>query len=106
MRRTGAAASLDCAGREPAGTGSREILHGQGTAGGSSARRKARRLVALAAQLSYWEWQAAVLFPAPEAYLTDADGPPGTYDEFLACTTGPLIREPSARARLTGRHVR
>jgi hypothetical protein len=72
--------------------------------------RAVRGLAALAAQLNYWEWQAAVLFPAPEACLeaclADTDSPPGTYGEFLARTTGPLIREPSAQARLGGRHVR
>jgi hypothetical protein len=56
-------------------------------------------------ELSYWQRRATVLSMAPDRALLNPNRPPETYDEFLARTWGPLIREPSSRARLGGRQV-
>jgi hypothetical protein len=56
-------------------------------------------------EIDYWQRRAAVLTMAPDRYSLNSDRPPDTYDEFLARTAGPLIREPSLRARLAGRQV-
>ncbi len=65
----------------------------------------ARRLVRLTRELNYWQRRAAVLSMAPDRYLPHPNQPPETFSEFLARTSGPLIREPSFRARLAGRQV-
>jgi hypothetical protein len=41
-----------------------------------------------------------------DAYLIDPTAAPDTYAEFLARTSGPLRREPTAASRLAGRGVR
>jgi len=41
-----------------------------------------------------------------DTYMTCPDTPPETFGEFMLRTRGPLRREPSARARLSGRPVR
>lgn len=43
---------------------------------------------------------------ALDSYSYDPDALPGTYQEFLARTSHPLRREPSARRRLSGACVR
>jgi hypothetical protein len=40
-----------------------------------------------------------------DAHMIDSTLPPDTYAEFLARTTGPLRREPSAKSRLAGHGV-
>jgi len=67
--------------------------------------RPASRLVSLVRELNYCQRRIAVLAAAPDRYLADSHRPADTYREFLARTRGPLIREPSARARLAGRRV-
>ena len=42
---------------------------------------------------------------APDSYLSDAGTAPDCYDDFLFRTSGPLLREPSARARAARRRV-
>jgi len=56
-------------------------------------------------ELNYWQRRATVLAMAPDRFLANPHRPPDTYQEFLARTSGPLIREPSLRARLSGRQV-
>jgi hypothetical protein len=64
-----------------------------------------RRLVHCLRELNYWQRRKAVLSLAPDRYLMNPDKAPDTYGEFLARTYGPLIREPSFKARLAGRRV-
>ena len=40
-----------------------------------------------------------------DAHMINPTAPPDTYAEFLARTSGPLRREPSARSRLAGHGV-
>jgi hypothetical protein len=65
----------------------------------------ARRLMQFLRELDYWQRRTAVLSLAPDRYLMNPDKPPDTYREFLARTYGPLIREPSFKARIAGRRV-
>jgi hypothetical protein len=68
-------------------------------------RKIARRLMRFVAELNYWQRRMTVLRLAPDRYVLHPDQAPDTYREFLSRTTGPLIREPSSRARLAGRCV-
>jgi len=68
-------------------------------------RRAASALARFAGEIDYAQRRRAALILAPDRYLTEPDKPPDTYPEFLARTHGPLMREPSARARLAGRRV-
>jgi hypothetical protein len=68
-------------------------------------RHTGRRLVGGVKECMYWQRRATTLFIAADRYMANPDSPPETYAEFLARTTGPLIREPSARARFAGRSV-
>ncbi len=63
------------------------------------------RLIRLIRELNYWQRRSAILSMAPDRHLPHPDRPPETYGEFLARTTGPLLREPSYKARLAGRWV-
>jgi len=67
--------------------------------------RLAGRLLSVVRELNYWQRRMAVLTMAPDRYSLNSDRPPDTYEEFLARTSGPMIREPSLRARLAGRQV-
>jgi hypothetical protein len=64
-----------------------------------------KRLVALIRELNYWQRRAAILSMAPDRYLPHPDRAPESFSEFLARTSGPLLREPSFKARLAGRQV-
>ena len=68
-------------------------------------RRISRRLMQFLQELNYWQRRKAVLSLAPDRYLMNPDKAPDNYREFLARTYGPLIREPSFKARLAGRRV-
>jgi hypothetical protein len=70
-----------------------------------AARRAASALGGVLREAGYWQRRMAVLRLAPDRYLPDSDRPADTYAEFLARTHGPLIHEPSARARWAGRRV-
>ncbi|HEY1321161.1 MAG TPA: hypothetical protein VGF32_12970 [Streptosporangiaceae bacterium] len=48
----------------------------------------------------------AVLAASPDRYLVDAGLAPGTYQEFLFRTSGPLAHEPTAARRFDGYAVR
>jgi hypothetical protein len=61
--------------------------------------------VRLIRELNYWQRRAVILSMAPDRHLRHPNRPPETFSEFLARTSGPLIREPSFRARLAGRQV-
>ncbi len=63
------------------------------------------RLIRLIRELNYWQRRSAILSMAPDRHLPHPDRPPETYSEFLARTSGPLLREPSCKARLAGRWV-
>jgi hypothetical protein len=68
-------------------------------------RRMAGSLIRFLRELDYWQRRTAVLSQAPDRYLMNSHKAPDTYREFLARTSGPLIREPSSKARLAGRRV-
>jgi len=65
----------------------------------------AGRLLSVVQELNYWQRRAALLTMAPDRYSLNSDRAPDTYEEFLARTSGPMIREPSLRARLAGCQV-
>jgi hypothetical protein len=65
----------------------------------------ARRLMQFVGELNYWQRRMTVLSLAPDRYVRHPDQAPDTYREFQARTAGPLIREPSSKARLAGRNV-
>jgi len=71
----------------------------------SASGRLVGKVAALVRELDYWQRRAAIMSLAPDRYLPHPDRAPETYGEFLARTTGPLIREPSWKARLAGRWV-
>ena len=68
-------------------------------------RRVSHEVAELVRELNYWQRRATVLSMAPDRLLPTSNQPPDTYQEFLARTAGPLIREPSLRARQAGRQV-
>jgi len=61
--------------------------------------RTARRLVAVVRELNYAQQRTTELFLARDGYLVGLASPAGTYEEFLARTSGPLVHEPTASAR-------
>ena len=68
-------------------------------------RRAASGLAGFLHELDYWQRRTAVLSLAPDRHVAHPNAAPDTYREFLARTAGPLLREPSSRARLAGRQV-
>jgi hypothetical protein len=78
----------------------------------ASISRRGGRLLSLAhsfasliAEMNYAQRRMNVLRTACDGYLTEPDKPPATYAEFLARTSGVLLHEPAARARMSGRLV-
>lgn len=67
--------------------------------------RQASRLAELIRELNYWQRRVAILSMAPDRFVPHPDRAPETFSEFLARTSGPLLREPSSKARLSGRQV-
>lgn len=67
--------------------------------------RVARRLVAVVQEMNHAQRRATELFLARDGYLIGPASPAGTYEEFLARTSGPLAHEPSANARLGGQPI-
>jgi hypothetical protein len=55
------------------------------------------RFAAVVAGMNEAQYRVSVLRSAPDRYLLRPDEPPDTYAEFLARTSGPLLREPLAR---------
>jgi hypothetical protein len=72
---------------------------------GRGLARLAVGLMQLVRELNYWQRRSAVLALAPDRHLAHPERAPDTFCEFMARTTGPLLREPSCRARLAGRCV-
>ena len=72
---------------------------------GRTASRLARRLAAIIAECNYAQRRVLALRLAADSYLSDADAAPDCYADFLFRTSGPLLREPSARVRAAGRRV-
>lgn len=70
-----------------------------------AASRLVRRLAAIIAECHYAQQRVLALRIAPDSYLSDAGTAPDCYDDFLFRTSGPLLREPSARARAARRRV-
>jgi hypothetical protein len=68
-------------------------------------RSTGRRLVLGVRECMYWQRRATTLFLSPDRYVENPNKPPENYQEFLIRTAGPLLREPSAFARLAGRSV-
>jgi hypothetical protein len=66
-------------------------------------RSLAGRFAAAVARMNNAQYRVSVLRAAPDRYLLKPDEPPDTYAEFLARTSGALLREPSACNR--GRHI-
>jgi hypothetical protein len=62
-------------------------------------RRVARRVAAMVAEMNEAQRRMTVLRAAQDRYLINPDEPPATYAEFLARTSGPLLREPAASHR-------
>jgi len=56
-------------------------------------------------ELNYCQRRLTVLSLAPDRYIAHPNRAPDTYQEFLERTSGPLMREPSSKARLAGRKV-
>ncbi|HEX2320026.1 MAG TPA: hypothetical protein VHJ18_13680 [Streptosporangiaceae bacterium] len=63
------------------------------------------KLTELVRELNYWQRRSAILALAPDRHLPHPERAPETFSEFLARTSGPLLREPSCKARLAGRLV-
>jgi hypothetical protein len=65
----------------------------------------ARSVMSFIAELNYCQRRVTTLWLAPDRYVPHPDQAPDSYQEFVARTSGPLMREPSSRARLAGRRV-
>jgi hypothetical protein len=62
-------------------------------------RKLARRLGTVVADCSYASRRLAELQTSMDTYLPEPDRAPGTYEEFLARTSGLLVHEPNAARR-------
>jgi hypothetical protein len=62
-------------------------------------RRLAGRVVAVIAEMNEAQRRMAALRFSQDRYLPRPDQAPEDYDEFLARTSGPRLREPSASER-------
>jgi hypothetical protein len=68
--------------------------------------RLARRVGAVITEVNDAQRRMASLTMAYDRYLPEPDVAPENYAEFLLRTSGPLLHEPSAARRLTGKHIR
>jgi hypothetical protein len=68
--------------------------------------RLAARFAAIVAECHYAQRRIATLAASPDRYLLDAGIAPGTYQEFLFRTSGPLAHEPTAAGRRHGCGIR
>jgi pantoate kinase len=69
-------------------------------------RKLARRVAAAIAEDRAAQRRVTVLAVSTEQQQPRPSKAPDTYDEFLARTAGPLLSEPPAAKRLTGKSVR
>jgi hypothetical protein len=81
-------------------------LRGLGRVVTSCLRRLVRGIGAVLAECNYAQRRLAVLSMSVDRYLPQSNRAPDTYAEFLARTSGPLLTEPTAKRRLSGRAVR
>lgn len=68
--------------------------------GESRLRRIARKIAAVIAECNDAQRRLLVLWLSPERYALSSRLAPDTYAEFMYRTSGPLLHEPSARARM------
>jgi hypothetical protein len=68
-------------------------------------RRLAGRIGAVVAECNDAQRRMSVLSMSTDRYVPTANKAPDSYAEFLARTSGPLLREPTAARRLSGRVV-
>ncbi|MGH3257900.1 MAG: hypothetical protein ACRDOU_21325 [Streptosporangiaceae bacterium] len=61
--------------------------------------RIGRRIVGALAECDYAQRRIFTLMTTPDSYLTDRDGAPDCYAEFLFRTSGSLMHEPTAADR-------
>jgi hypothetical protein len=66
----------------------------------------ARRFAGTFADMHRAQRRAVVLAGAADRYVRHRDRAPDTYAEFMFRTSGPLLHEPPARRRATGKLVR
>jgi hypothetical protein len=69
-------------------------------------RTIARRVAAVIDDFRYAQRRLAQIQVNPNAHLLRPGEAPGTYQEFLFRTSGPLAHEPSAAQRSFGRAIR
>jgi CheY-like chemotaxis protein len=62
-------------------------------------RRLVGNIAAAITEMNEAQRRVSALRTAQDRYLLKPDEPPDTYAEFLARTSGVLLREPSARGR-------
>jgi hypothetical protein len=67
--------------------------------------RAVRGVVGLVKELNYAQRRSTELFLARDGYLIGPARPAATYQEFLDRTSGRLVHEPSANARLGGQPI-
>jgi hypothetical protein len=68
--------------------------------------RLARRAGGTMTEAARAQRRLAGLRLAYDSYVPEPDAAPAGYQEFLLRTSHPLLHEPSARERMTGRPVR
>ncbi|HEX9030912.1 MAG TPA: hypothetical protein VF834_03640 [Streptosporangiaceae bacterium] len=68
-------------------------------------RRAAARAARLVREMNDAKRRMTVLTMAPDRYVIGAERAPQDYSEFLGRTSGPMLCEPSAKARRAGRRV-
>ena len=64
--------------------------------------RFGRRVADVIAECNYAQRRLTMLMISTDAYLIERDKAPGDYAEFLARTSGALLREPAAGRRADG----
>ncbi len=67
--------------------------------------RFGRRITDVIAECNYAQRRMAALRTTPDRYLAHRDEAPDNYAEFLFRTSGPLLHEPPAARRASGRLV-
>lgn len=72
---------------------------------GSALARALRRAYAAVQQLNAAQRRMAARQMSSDRFMGQPDSAPETYREFLFRTSGPLLHEPPARARLIGHGV-
>jgi hypothetical protein len=71
----------------------------------TSVAAMSRRFAGILADMHRAQRRAVVLASAADRYAPHRDNAPDTYAEFMFRTSGPLLHEPPARRRATGKLV-